>query len=64
MTAFWNVAPCSVTVAVKMEAVPTSETSVCFCETTQRYFTGDYYLHTRRRESKSSSHPAWSMLQR
>jgi hypothetical protein len=62
---FWDVAPCShvedrrfrgayclrhegIIIAL-MEAVRTSETSVCFKETTRRYIPEGCYFHTRRR---------------
>jgi hypothetical protein len=39
--AFWDVAPCNlVGVALMLEAVRTSETSVCSNETTWRYIPG------------------------
>jgi hypothetical protein len=53
MTAFWDVTPCSLEVAL-MEAVPTSETSVNFYETTRRNIPQGCQLHTRRRENLKS----------
>jgi hypothetical protein len=41
-------------IASMMEAVRSSETSVYFSETTQRYNLESFYIHTRRRESLES----------
>jgi hypothetical protein len=68
MKAFWDIAPCTVveidrvsevrtasTIAVMMEAVRTSETSVYFInKTTRRYIPEGCHLHTRRRENQKS----------
>jgi hypothetical protein len=43
-----------IVIAVMMEAVPTSETSVIFNATTRRYVAIDSQLHTRRRENLKS----------
>jgi hypothetical protein len=47
MTAFWDI-------ALMMEAVSTSETSVNFYETTRRNIPEGCHLHTRRRENLKS----------
>jgi hypothetical protein len=54
MTAFWDIAPRSL-IALMMEAVRTSETSVNFYETTRRNIQEGFHLHTRRRQ-KIKSH--------
>jgi hypothetical protein len=55
MTAFWDIAPCNlVEVALIMEAVRTTETSVYFNETTRRYIPGRLSPHTRHRENLKS----------
>jgi hypothetical protein len=70
MTALWDTAPRSLVEvgrrfrgayylhsqinALMMEAVRTSETSVNFCETTQRNNSEGYHIHTRRRENLKS----------
>jgi hypothetical protein len=67
MTVFWVGAPCSLVdisevlsasiIALIMEAVRTSETSVNFYQTTRRYNPEDSRLHTRRREKLKSNPP-------
>jgi hypothetical protein len=67
MTIFWGVAPCSLVdvtdiselltdsiMALMMEAVSTSETSVNFYQTTRSNITEDTHLHTRRQENLKS----------
>jgi hypothetical protein len=64
MTVFWDAAPCSLVeidrslrrtlIALMMEAVSTSETSVNFYKTTQRKIPEDSHLHTRRHENLRS----------
>jgi hypothetical protein len=68
MTAFWDVARCSLVeadrrfwgayspriVAMKMETVRTSETSVYFHETIQHDIPENYDLHARRHENLKS----------
>jgi hypothetical protein len=44
--------------ALMMEAVRTSETSVCFNKTTRRYIPESCHLHSCRRE-KVKSHSKW-----
>jgi hypothetical protein len=39
-----------------MEAVRTSQTSVCLCETTYSNIPEDCHLHARRRENLKSNH--------
>jgi hypothetical protein len=58
MTVFWYVAPCTlVEIALMMEAVSTSETSVSFYQTTRHNIPEDSHLHTRGRQTlKSQSH--------
>jgi hypothetical protein len=60
MITFWDIARCSPAVAGRrfratMEAVRTSETSVCYNETTRRFipegYLSIYHLHTLRREN-------------
>jgi hypothetical protein len=51
---FWDVAPCSPVIALKMEAVNTSETSVNIYQTTRRNIPEDSHLHTRLRENPKS----------
>jgi hypothetical protein len=41
-------------IAIMMEAASTSETSVNFYQTTQRYNPEDSHLHTRHRENLKS----------
>jgi hypothetical protein len=55
---FWDVAPLSlveyrhgILIALIMEAVSSSETSVNFCHTARRNIPEDSHLHTRRREN-------------
>jgi hypothetical protein len=58
MTAAWDIAPCNLVevdqrlsaIALMMEAIRFSETSVYFYETTGYYITEDCYLHILRRE--------------
>jgi hypothetical protein len=50
MTVFWTVAP----IALMIEAVSTSETSVRFYQTTRRNTPEDGHLHTRSRENLKS----------
>jgi hypothetical protein len=65
MTVFWDVAPCSLVetddvsevitasiIALMMEAVNTSETSVNFYHTSRINGPEDGHLHTRRREHR------------
>jgi hypothetical protein len=57
MTAFWDLAPCSlaevsiiiraINIALMMVAVSTSKTSVNFYQTTRRKIPEDSHLHTR-----------------
>jgi hypothetical protein len=57
MTFFWDVAPCSLVdtlIALMMEAVSISETSVNFYQTIRRNIPEDSCLHTRRRENLRS----------
>jgi hypothetical protein len=60
MTAFWDNAPCSLVDVLMMETVCTSETSVNFCETTQRniteavIFSAEFNPHIRRKEDVPS----------
>jgi hypothetical protein len=63
MTVFWDVAPLtdvpevlttSIVIALMMEAVSTSKTSVNFYETTWRKMPEESHLHTRRRENLKS----------
>jgi hypothetical protein len=49
MTVFWNAM-----IALMMEAVSTSETSVNIYQTTLRNIPGDSHLHTHRRENLKS----------
>jgi hypothetical protein len=49
------------TIALKMEAVRTSVTSVCSKETTRCNIPGGFNLHTRRRENLKS-HKNWKVL--
>jgi hypothetical protein len=44
------------TIALMMEAVSASETSVSIYQTARRNITEDSYLHTRRRENLNSHH--------
>jgi hypothetical protein len=44
MAAFWVVAPCSLIIALMMEATGTSKTSVNFYQTTRRYHPEDSHL--------------------
>jgi hypothetical protein len=53
LTAF-NIMAMMALIALIMEAVNTSETSVNFYETTRRSIPEDYHLHTRRRENLKS----------
>jgi hypothetical protein len=46
--------PCSLAIALMMEAANTSETLVNFCQTTRRNNPEDSHLHTRRREKLNS----------
>jgi hypothetical protein len=65
MAVFWVVATCSLVevykaIALMMEAVITSETSVNFYQNTRRNNPEDGHLHTRRRENlKSHLTLAW-----
>jgi hypothetical protein len=55
MVVFWDVAPCSlVDIALMMDAVNTSQTSVSLYHTTQRNIPEDGRLHARRRENLKS----------
>jgi hypothetical protein len=70
MTVFWNVGPCSLVdtdrrirgaycltyslIALMLEAVRTSGTSVSFYQTTRPNIPDDSHLHTRRRENLKS----------
>jgi hypothetical protein len=52
MTVFWDAAPCSlVEIALIVDVVSTSETSVNIYRTTRRINPEDSHLHTRRREN-------------
>jgi hypothetical protein len=44
----------SIAVNMKMTAISTYETSEYFSETTLRYISESYHLHTRRRENLKS----------
>jgi hypothetical protein len=63
MAVFWVVVPYSLIevyrrfIALMMEAVSTSETSVNFYQTTRRYNPEDSYLHSRRHENLKSYSP-------
>jgi hypothetical protein len=50
-TVFWDVAPCSLAIAMMMEAASPSETSVNFYQTTRSNIPEDSYVHIRRREN-------------
>jgi hypothetical protein len=62
MTAFWDTEPCSFVetdrrfrgIALMMEAVHTSETSINFYETTRRNIPEGYHFHSRFRENLKS----------
>jgi hypothetical protein len=62
MTVFWDFAPCSLVkfdrrfgaIALMIETVYTSETSVKFYQTSRRNIPEDSHLHTRRRENLKS----------
>jgi cell division protein FtsL len=60
MTAFWDIALYSLVkaerrlIALMMEAVRTSETSVYFKHTTRRYISEGYHLHTSHRDNLKS----------
>jgi hypothetical protein len=61
MMTFYDTAPCSLVEVDRvkmMEAVRTSETSVCFNDTIQLYKPEGYHLHTRRRENVKSHRPS------
>jgi hypothetical protein len=49
----------SIIIALMIEAVRTSETSVNFNVTTRRYIPEDSKLHTRRRENPKSHKKFW-----
>jgi hypothetical protein len=53
ITVFWDVAPCSliIFIALKKEAVSTSETSVNFYQTMWRNIPEDIYLYTCHRDN-------------
>jgi hypothetical protein len=57
LTAFWDIVPYGLVefsgrfIALMMDAVRTSETSVYFNETTRRYIPEGCHLQTRRREN-------------
>jgi hypothetical protein len=61
MSVFWDVAPCSLVeidlrfIAMNMEAVSNSETSVNFYETTRLNIPEDSHLHIRGRENLKSN---------
>jgi hypothetical protein len=46
MAVFWVVAPCRLVIALMMEAVQTSETSVNSCQSTRRHNPEDSHLHS------------------
>jgi hypothetical protein len=46
VTVFWVVGPCSLVIALMMEAARTSETLVKFYQTTRRYNPEDSHLRT------------------
>jgi hypothetical protein len=54
MAVFWVVAPCSLGVALMMEAARTSERLVNFYQTTRRYNPDASHLRTHRRENLKS----------
>jgi hypothetical protein len=60
MAVFWVVAPCSLAIALMMEAARTSETLVNFYHTIRRYNLEDNHLRTHRRENLISY--LWSGL--
>jgi hypothetical protein len=47
MAVFWVVAPCSLAIALMMEAARTSETLVNFYQTTRRYNPEDSHLRLK-----------------
>jgi hypothetical protein len=54
MAVFWDVAARSLFIALMMEAVNTSETSVSFYQRIRRNIPEDSHLHTRLRENLES----------
>jgi hypothetical protein len=50
----------SLIITLMMEAARTSETSVNFYQTTQRYNPEDSHLRTHRHENLKSYHEQWS----
>jgi hypothetical protein len=56
MTVFWDVAPYRRAIALMMEAVSTSETSVNFYQTTWRNISEDSHHYNLLRENLKSHH--------
>jgi hypothetical protein len=54
MAVFWVVVPCSLAMALMMEAARTSETLDNYYQTTRLYNPEDSYLRTDRRENLKS----------
>jgi hypothetical protein len=54
MAIFWVLAPCSLAIALMMEAASTSETLVNFYQTSRCNSPEDSHLHTHRRENLKS----------
>jgi hypothetical protein len=56
---FWDVAPCKLAIALMLEAVSLSETSVNIYQTTWRNIPEDNHIHNRRCENLESHHRKW-----
>jgi hypothetical protein len=54
MAVFWDVAACSLVIALKMEAINTSETSENFCQATPRNIPEDNHIYACRPENLKS----------
>jgi hypothetical protein len=54
MTASWDIAPCTASIALMAEVVRTFETSVCFYETTRHHIPEGFNLCTCRCENLKS----------